>query len=231
MNRQISSTMNKSNAFTLIELLVVVAVIAILMALLFPVGQRMLDGARSAECMTNQRSTGIMLTQYASENGNRYPHFGNGAGDSWTVKLAQYSPDGGTVMKLANTSLKLPTDPAFFCPAHKNKVLRGGRTSTDFAVNISMFSDSAPEVVGKGRNVLSLESQSKTLVLIDGADDSSEGASSVVYDANTLAQPWPYVGAVHNGNSNLLFVDGHVESRKFPDQVTDVQMRQGGELW
>lgn len=54
-------------AFTLIELLVVIAIIAILAAILFPVFAAAREKARSTQCMSNEKQTGLGLLQYVSD--------------------------------------------------------------------------------------------------------------------------------------------------------------------
>jgi prepilin-type N-terminal cleavage/methylation domain-containing protein len=55
------SSHRRLRAFTLIELLVVIAIIAVLAAILVPVGQSMLENSRAATCTSNLREsyTGI----------------------------------------------------------------------------------------------------------------------------------------------------------------------------
>ncbi len=59
--------------FTLIELLTVVAIIAILIALLLPVLGRAKESAKRVVCAGNLRQTGMAVTMYAEEFGNRLP--------------------------------------------------------------------------------------------------------------------------------------------------------------
>ena len=60
--------------FTLIEILVVVAIIAILVALLFPVFSKARAVAKQAPCMSNLRQIGMAMAMYKSDFGELAPH-------------------------------------------------------------------------------------------------------------------------------------------------------------
>jgi prepilin-type N-terminal cleavage/methylation domain-containing protein len=61
-------------AFTLIELLVVIAIIAVLAAMLVPVGQNMIKSGRSAEATSNLKQIGALYGSYVADTGRLPPY-------------------------------------------------------------------------------------------------------------------------------------------------------------
>lgn len=60
-------------AFTLLELLVVIMIIAVLVALLFPVFTKARERARRTQCISNLKQIGAAVSQYIADYDERYP--------------------------------------------------------------------------------------------------------------------------------------------------------------
>ncbi len=75
-----------SRGFTLVELLVVIAIIAVLAAVAFSLGPKMLRKAKATEAMQNLRQIGPVLSTYASEHNNKLP----------PIRAEVKFPDGST---------------------------------------------------------------------------------------------------------------------------------------
>ncbi len=114
------------SAFTLIELLVVISIIAILAALLVPVGSRIIESGRAAQCLSNLRQLGMGLTAYLTENNNTMPTLKAGRDDI-----------GEDVPVIDNTLDKyIPDRSAFACPADKKGFAR--RSGTSYHWNVTL---------------------------------------------------------------------------------------------
>jgi prepilin-type N-terminal cleavage/methylation domain-containing protein/prepilin-type processing-associated H-X9-DG protein len=92
--------------FTLIELIVVIAVVAVLVAIAFPVTSHVLQSARAATCISNLNNLGIALNLYLGEHNETMP----------TLQAARQSISQN-VPVIDNTLNAYARDPrVFVCP-------------------------------------------------------------------------------------------------------------------
>jgi prepilin-type N-terminal cleavage/methylation domain-containing protein/prepilin-type processing-associated H-X9-DG protein len=194
-------------AFTLVELLVVVAVIGILAALTLPAVKRMTDSSTQAKCANNLRQIGIMTRSYLTDNQNTFPQMW-----TWMTELADYSPE---------------TTVLFHCPSDLTD--RPGVAKNrwrSYAINpvIHNFLDQCPAINRPNErspyntpiNVNVVFRPSKMFYLTENYP-----VGGNVY---SLDNPFGSIsgnpgqeGKHHGKRTNLLMIDGHVESIEYKD--------------
>lgn len=100
----------KPPGFTLVEMLVVVAIIAVLVALLFPLATGMINTAKRTKCVGNLRNVYIFLQAYAQDHESKMPDPGSNSykqpGTNFTKAIEPYIPT------VADRRV-------FYCPSHK----------------------------------------------------------------------------------------------------------------
>ena len=102
----------RRRAFTLVELLVVIGIIAVLVALLFPVFSKAREQANRTKCLSNLRTIGQAAFVYANNNHDRLPN-GNDP-NSWDDPVA-----ANWVMK--NFADEVSDARVFHCPSDKDE--------------------------------------------------------------------------------------------------------------
>lgn len=90
--------------FTLVELLVTISIIAALVAIAMPAGDRVLHKARAAHCIGNLRSLGVALQGYLGDHNNVMP----------TLMTARESKDSDEAA-IDNTLNEYTEDAKVFC--------------------------------------------------------------------------------------------------------------------
>jgi prepilin-type N-terminal cleavage/methylation domain-containing protein/prepilin-type processing-associated H-X9-DG protein len=229
--------MNPKHAFTLLELLVVIAVIAILVALLFPPVDRAKDRARRIRCMSNLHQVGLGIRMYSDDSGDAAPGAGIAATSTNHVLLyAGYKEfmKGYVGLKGASSA----RDKVFACPAdiffpsfifanNTNFVYLRTSLHDDPVFDYSSYAfnggDNATRTFG-GTNRFSLPG----LTGVKLSSVKNPVRTVLVAEASALV-PWswhePSSRLVFSDAKNMVsFVDGHVsyikiywDSTPFPD--------------
>ena len=203
MNRQ------PVTAFTLIELLVVVAIIAVLVALLFPALQQAKWKGRAVVCVNNVRQLATAVQLYTGDYNGRFPRAPQIATPcwydydygSWIPMVVQYSGVQTT---------PLPTTSIFYCPIETWSV--SGKVKWTYAMNHDLRFD---------RRIDEIVDTTKAMLL---TEDSAFG--DLIHGGQLSYAFWGHdfgiFGPAHGGKGiPLAYVDGHAGFwRRVPPDAT-----------
>ena len=201
----------RRSGFTLIELLVVVAIIALLVSILVPAVERARGLAEQVVCMHTEKQLGLALHLYATDNGNLFPHSGDGLAPPgmpyWVQTLAPYYSQNTT---------DVTGDPTWQDPARKGKPLYmypwgSGNYRAIGGSNYLLVTGDVPN-----QSFSSVRDPSKTVWLFccDIGANTSHGVHVEISTSGPGMPGWGGVNGAHLGSDNYLFVDGHVDSHE-----------------
>ena len=195
----------KTPCFTLIELLVVIAIIAILAAMLLPALSAARERARDSNCRSQMKAIGLANIMYAGDN-NDYITVGympvngkTGVRACWFSHLSGYAYHG----KIGESgSYNLEYTRSFECPSADVKYSsETPNWYTNYALNFYLYDPDGAEIKTR---VLTLGAISDTTATFF-AGHNKNAANIGVTQNNQQFYP-------HNSLTNLVFLDGHVDS-------------------
>lgn len=205
----------RPGGFSLVELLVVIGIIAVLLAVMLPVLGAARESARTTLCQTRARAIGTAMVAYLGQSRWTFPasrhsfSFKNPPRRFWDTALAPFlgEPSLGNDLindyhtpawlSLANRAYRCPNDP---------------RTdgSRSYAINVYFELTRFETPDGRTWRRLADIPRSASTVMF-GEVDRGESTDHV------MAHFWKRYGSLeevawgrHRGQSNLLYVDGHV---------------------
>jgi len=194
----------RTTGLSSLELLIVVVLIAVIAAILIPVGGRMRRAAVDVKCLSNLRQIGIALNGYAFDNGQFYPSTYSATRNppnlkTWMTAAGPYA--GYDRQAMGSGSLARATG-IFYCPS---------MTEADCSERKVGYFYNAGIVAAKiKRQTLPM----KTFLVIEGPPANTEAMSMESFISN------PHKRHLH-GTSNFLSVDGSVEAIQPPFDPND----------
>lgn len=230
----------KKTAFTLIELLVVIAIIAVLAAILLPSLKSVRASARQTTCISNLKQLGQGMQMYLADYNGWFPGFYVCGGDdvgpncpfyNWIQAFAYYATGKRDVNRY--TIMTCPEIPLKDAPTGYEGAW-GTYDSNPYLVTNYVPPLGNP-IADPPRHIGSVNNPSRCAFVADtysyggaglslnyNGDPPSEGnylgrvhkrTTRIEYIASWWTIPFSTTSSHEYGRGNVLFVDGHVESR------------------
>ena len=207
--------MKTLKAFTLIELLVVIAIIAILASMLLPALGRARETAKSVKCKSQLRQLGLYFLLYADNSNEYLPRC-----KSTTISNS-YAGSGNPISSSEYVGYTYPfgySNPSLYrCPSSIS-------TDTYRAIGYG-YNYYLGYYDGKGK-LSRHRYHSRTMLLVEkGWATTTNGYPWYATAPTNAVRMEGYIfGRRHDGIGNLVYIDGHVDSKKEnpPDADSDI---------
>ena len=205
----------KKMPFTLIELLVTIAIISILASILLPSLKQVRDRVKSIDCINNLKQFGIANMMYACDYKDWIPYsrIESRLWDYLLMPYVEYPQDWAVAEKKTSFSI-------YHCPS--------GGLADSFS-SLSEYGNYRRRGYGynyyscyrDGAKIINYSRPSEVLLMSDWCYGGVYGDSEAKTFSKTTQAPFLDMSGYsinfsyrHNGGTNILFADGHVDPRK-----------------
>lgn len=238
-------------AFTLVELLVVIAIIALLLSLMGPTANRIVQFAQLDKCKGNLHNMGIAAGQYGAANKGYWPRDAHNSQTAHYQFAACLSPwingkKWGSVSDLQNWNWVydfLKGEDVFLCPAIPSQKIGGEEYVLNYIVNGHNhgYYKKTGQYHGQGAPASKLTdltaAPAEILYLVE-FNPGYCGAKQFTYYDVFRYNHMPFDGLVpnsnprmihadderHHGETTILFFDGHARTHKLDPYEIRVTM-------
>ncbi len=202
----------RKTGFTLIELLVVVAIMAILAGLLLPALSKARARARQTTCINNLKQLYLGFSLFAQDNDGKLPPREEGVAEvypfcyiNWTNFIRPYFELNLRKIDILNW----PVSPEFYyCPESKKSIKK---FMDDFGLtampHTSYIIHTEPPTGNQGVKGMSIDGQWTD-------EEGNFGASNIWLLADPPLKQAGWDEFFHFDKINVLYLDGHVDSKK-----------------
>ncbi len=241
--------MDSRKAFTLLELIVVLAVVAALLATVFPAMTKTNPAVSAYQCLNNSRQLSVAWRMYADDNHDHLIYCAEdnasntGSQYSWVKGYMDFDPSNPGNWDVNHTLGNSPffpytgRNPAIYkCPSDRSTIIINGaprpriRTMT-MNVYLGGFDNGTSSAayyhyLGEVNGRLNTPGPARLWVFLeirpDWIDYASFGVDMSGYSPSnpSLYRLVDLPGFYHNQGCNFSFADGHGETRKWVDQRT-----------